>query len=380
MNRSGDEMRMTELDSEQNRTHDNKDDQNNQDDNEKNYNQQLITQEDIIKEDKLQILFNLMGERIRISYPYYNFDFLGARVYEDGYKIKVTCSESDFDKQLHKFPGSVKELPTYSDLRGGMLSAGLLKLSNLIDFKNKLPGYRALSKEVKFSLDTNLLYLRFLSNTGLIKPSEVVLVDTVGKELLAKLNYKYSPKNLDSLKHSIRTKTEYLDEFWNRRVKRSRKAVYIALREYRKILDGVADELNEVNESVADSRFNDMIIVKTLAKFESESQILPVLLTADDAMADLCNAEGLEYFKFDMPHIVEADFCTPDQLIELIFNLSVVLGFIQINSVVVFGEFRGKSSNNPNELKVKYLDNRLKRAFIRDLRICRRLMELGIEK
>jgi hypothetical protein len=336
--------------------------------------------DDIIKEDKLQILLNLFGDQIRISYPFYDFEFLTGYQHEDGYKIKVTCNEPHFDKQLHKFAGHAKELPRYSDLRGGMLSSGILKLSNLEEFKSKLKSYRDLNKDVKFSLDTNLLYLRFLSNSGLIKPSEVVLVDTVGKEIKAKLNYKYNPRVLRAIKRSIKTNAGNIDELWNRRVKRSRKATYIALREYKTLLDGVADELEEVIDSAPDSRKNDIIIVKTLAQFESEGHTLPVLLTADDSMADLCNAEGVEYFKFDMPHIIEGDYCTIDQLLGLIFNLSVVLGFIQVNSVIVFGEFRGKSSNSPDELKIRYLDNRLKKSFQRDLRICRRLMELGIEK
>ena len=338
--------------------------------------------EDVIKEDKLQILLNLFGSKIKIKYPLYDFEFLTASQFEDGYKLRVTCSEQTFDKQLHKFSGQAKELPTYPDLRGGMLSSGVINLSNLDDFKEKLKSYRTLSKSVKFSIDTNLLYLRFVTNTGLIKPSEVVLVDTVGNELIAKLNYKYSSKTLNAIKRSIKIKaqSDYIDELWNRRVKRSRKAAYIALREYKKLLDGVADELEEIEKSEADSRFNDMVIVKTLANFESEGHTLPVLLTADDAMADLCNAEGLEYIKFDMPHIIDADYCTSKQLIGLIFNLAVVLGFIQVNSVVLFGEFRGKSSNNPDQLKLKYLDNRIKNSFKRDLRICRRLMTLGIEK
>jgi hypothetical protein len=208
----------------------------------------------------------------------------------------------------------------------------------------------------------------------------MVLVDTVGDEIKAKLNYKYNPAHLSNLKRMAKGQKHILNELWNRRMKRSRKAAYIALREYKLILDGVADELEEVVQSSADNRDNDTIIVETLGQFGKEGHTLPVLLTADDAMADLCNAEGLEYFKFDIPHIIEADNCEGKQLINLIFNLAVVFGFIKINSVILFGEFRGKSSNKPDELKVEFQNDKIHKDLTRDLRICRKLKKLGIEK
>ncbi len=333
-----------------------------------------------INANEFQILLNLIQKEVSISYPLYDFDFIMARERESGYKLTVTCNDLDFDKNLHRFGGHGRELPSYPDFRGGLISSGVLRFKNLKDFKKKLKSYQNLRKDIKFSLDTNLLYYRFLSNYGLMKPSDIVLVETVGDEIKAKLNYKYNPNQLSTIKRKVKYNKQFLDELWNRRVKRSRKAAYIALREYKTILDGIADELEELKESTANSRDNDMIIVKTLAHLESEGHTFPILLTADDAMADLCNAEGLEYFKFDIPHIVEADFCTGKQLVGLIFNLAVVLGFIKINSVIVFGEFRGKSSNNPDELKLEFQNEKLQKDFKRDLRICRRLMELGIER
>jgi hypothetical protein len=250
----------------------------------------------------------------------------------------------------------------------------------MADFREKLAIYGKLRKEVKFSLDTNLLYFRFITNYSLIKPSDMVLVETVSNEIKARLNHKYTPDKLSALKKMFKYNNKLFDELWNRRIKRSRKAAYIALWEYKYILDGVADELDVLQESKADSSTNDMIIVQTLRNLENAGHTFPVLLTADDAMADLCNAEGLEYFKFDIPHAVEADRCTTKQLLNLIFNLATVFGFIKINSVIVFGEFRGKSSNKPNELNLTFLNRELQRSFDRDLRICRRLMELGIQK
>jgi len=330
--------------------------------------------------EELQILLNLFGKEVRIKYPLYNFDFLLAKEHESGYRITITCNERDFDKELAHFGNQKKELPAYSDLRAGLLSAGVLKYENFDEFLEKLKSYRNLNKDIKFSLDTNMLYFRFTTNNKLIKPSEIVLVETVGDEIKAKLNYKYNPNKLAAIKKSAKVQKQLLDELWNRRMKRSRKAAYIALREYKMLLDGVADELEEVKQSSADSRDNDMIIVKTLTHLECAGHTFPILITADDSMADLCNAEGLEYFKFDLPHLIDADYCTAKPLAGFIFNLAVVFGFIKINSVIIFGEFRGKSSNYPDELKLEFLNENLQHDFERDLRICRRLMKLGIEK
>ena len=315
-----------------------------------------------------------------IQYPLYDFNFLKARVGVEGYHLDITCSEKDFDKQLSRFGNTAKELPSYSDFRGGLISSGVLKFKNVDDLKDKLKIYSNLNKEIKYSLDTNLLYFRFLTNYQLLKPSEVVLVKTVGDEIKSRLNHKYNPQELSSIKHHVRFQKQLLGELWNRRKKHSRKAAYIALREYKMLLEGVADELEEYKLSAGEYRDNDMVIVKTLSELEKEGYILPVLFTADDAMADLCNAEGLEYFKLDIPHAVEAKSCTVKELLGLIFNYSVVFGFIKINSVIVFGEFRGKSTNNPDELKLEFYDKRLYNDFGRDLKICRRLMELGIEE
>ena len=330
--------------------------------------------------DKLQLLLNIIDNRITVSYPLFQFDFFSAEAHEAGYRLKLTCSETDFNREKSKFGGQFRELPSYSDLRAGLLSSGVIGFTNMKEFKEKLNSYRKLSKDVKFSLDTNLLYFRFLSNYELIKPSEIVLVTTVGDEIKAKLNYKYSQGLLSSNRSISGLNKELLNELHNKRVKRSRKAAYIALNEYKDILDGVADEVEEVEKSSPDSRNNDIIIVKTLAKFERAGHTLPVLLTADDAVADLCNAEGVEYFKFDQPHKINIAHCSIKQLIALIFNLATVFGFIKINSVIIFGEFRGKSSNHPDELKLLFLNQKLQGKFDMDLRICRRLMELGIER
>ena len=104
---------------------------------------------------------------------------------------------------------------------------------------------------------------------------------------------------------------------------------------------------------------------------------MPVLLTADRQMADICRAESLEHFHFSIPLAVKADYCDCNSLINLIYNLACVFGVVRLNSIVVFGEFKGKKGFD--ELKLRFLDESLYDEFSRHLRICRRLMRLGIE-
>lgn len=103
---------------------------------------------------------------------------------------------------------------------------------------------------------------------------------------------------------------------------------------------------------------------------------MPVLLTADRQIADICEAESIEHFHFSIPHAVDADYCSCRSLIDFIRSLASVFGVIRLNSVVIFGEFGEKGHD---ELKLGFLDDRLYENFSRHLRICRRLMKLGIE-
>ncbi|WP_290597365.1 MULTISPECIES: PIN domain-containing protein [unclassified Archaeoglobus] len=238
-----------------------------------------------------------------------------------------------------------------------------------------MKSYENLKKTVFFCPDTNILYHRFMTNLG-IDLRSVLLVNVVRDEIEASLNFKYSPSQIAELKKDAKYQSFLLDEFINRRMKRSRLAC-IALTEYRE-LRRYAVEIEGVESSTNDKEQNDLTIVKTLRRFERERAALPVMLTADRQMADLCEAEGIEYFHFSIPHAVKADFCDHSGMIKLIYSLAMVFGVVRLNSVVVFGEFKGKKKIE--ELKLRFLDNEFWKSFEKHLRICRRLMELGIKQ
>ncbi len=331
----------------------------------------------VVTRDELQILLN-MEDEISIMYSFYkHFQLLTAKPEGEGYRLKVFAGEYDFDREAEKLDHYAKEMPGYSDFLECLLSSGVIGYKNEEDFREQIKHYRNLAKRVYFCPDTNVIYHRFISNSSLFNQNEILLVDTVKEEIEAALNFKYSPHQISELKSLVKYQEFLLDEWVNKRMKRSRKAAYIALREYRKVSD-LAVEIEGVEKSTNDSEYNDMILIKSVRRFEKERNALPVLLTADVSMVDICELEGVEHFLFEYPHAISADYCTAEQMLELVYCLAVVFGVIRLNSTVIFGEFRGKSRHE--ELKLRFLDEKMVEDFERDLRICRRLMALGIEK
>ncbi len=332
--------------------------------------------EEIASADELQILLNLVDE-ISLMYPLYSrFQLFEAKPEGEGYKLSIKQGEVDFERQQSYFDHLADEMPSYSDFAECLLVSGVISYENSEEFKDMLNHYRSLKKRVYFCPDTNVIYHRFMSVSSLFKPEEIILVNTTGEEIESSLNFKYASSIISELKRLTKYQPFLLDEFLNRRMKKSRLAAYIAMKEYRELrMQGI--EVEGVERSTDDKEMNDFIIVRTLRRFEKERAAMPVLLTADRQMADICEAEGVEYFHFSIPHAVRADYCDSTSLINLIYNLACVFGVVRLNSVVVFGEFRGKKGFD--ELKLRFLDENLYDEFGRHLRICRRLMRLGIE-
>ncbi len=331
----------------------------------------------IIREDELQILKNSLDD-IHVSYPLYEGDFLIARPEGMGFQLDLPASREIFLDWASKYEPIAGELPSYSDFRECMLASGIAGYTNWAAFDEMLTSYEQLKKTVFFGLDTNLFYHRFVTNNPEINPTSYLVVDTVRDEIAYAINRKYSAKKIEEMVAYAPDHREFIGELENKRTKRSRKAAYLALNEYRSIRDR-ATEVASPDPHSHLSEENDRNIVRALRKFEEERYALPVLLTADIYMADLCMAEGLEYFYFDRPYTMEVTSCTPAELRRLLFNLAVVFGFIQCNGITIFGEYGGKS-NNLDELKMRFRDDSEYHEFLRDIKICRKLSTLGISR
>ncbi|WP_048152133.1 PIN domain-containing protein [Palaeococcus ferrophilus] len=326
----------------------------------------------IIRKAELQLLINLLQRNgLRVEYPLYGMHLLEVRPVEGGYHIKVLTGRREFSEFLRDKREFYDELPQYRDFHEAFLAAGIITYDNADEFQEKLGLYESLTKGVVFAPDTNVLYHSFISNFEPLKSHEIIIVDLVKAEIENAMNFKYRPSEIKALK-KVLPHGELLDEFHNRRKKRSRKAAYVALREFEK-LKYRAIEVQAVENS---GRSNDERIVKTIKNFDKNNAPLTVLLTADVAMTDIARMEGVEYFLFKYPH-EEPDevFASAYGLRSLIFNLAAVFGVVSVNNVYILGEFGGKS--RLDELKVyprKWFEE-----FNFHLEVCRKIEGLGIK-
>jgi len=319
----------------------------------------------------LQILINKF-EICRISYPIFpQFHLLEAHAEDIGYQIRI--NEPDFNGFIQEFDNFQSEIPNYNDFKECFLASSCIKYKNLDDFKKKCNYYENMHQKVYFALDTNILYHCFISSSFL-KNHKVLIPPTVKEEIMASMNYKFTLTQIEELKSNVPFQSHLLNELKNRRMKKSRKAAYLAKNELNKINTIEAEPITYKPSSYEQ---NDMKIVKELKNFKNQTGALVILITADRLIVDFCEMENIDYFLFEHPDKIEVLNCSAEIFRSLIYNLAVMFGFIQLNSVIIFGEFRNKK--RAEELKLKFLNDKFQEEFQKDLRICRRLIALNIE-
>ena len=328
--------------------------------------------------EELQILLNTFGEELEVSYPPLHLTVISVRPTANRYKVAVKTGKEGFDKALG-YDTFEKEKPSYNDVFDCLLNSGIIQYSNMDEFAKTVKTYRSLDKTLYFTPDTNIFYHGFLSNSDLIRPEEILLVNTIRDEIESSLNYRYDNRQINTLKKLASSQGYLFDEMRNRRMKRSRRAAYLAMHDFRLVRDR-AKMLEPVRESMPDGRENDLTIARTLGKFSRESNCIAMMITADSLMTDICETEGITYFHLRVPFKTEYGDYMADarQVRRLLYNLASLFGFIKVNNTIVFGEYRGKA--NPSELKAKFLSEGTFKDFKRDLEICRKLGKLNIIK
>ncbi|MDN7024456.1 hypothetical protein FGU65_06060 [Methanoculleus sp. FWC-SCC1] len=331
----------------------------------------------IVRADEVQVLLNTLGE-VRISYPLYEGDLLVARPHDAGYALEISADRETLSARQESFGSVAGELPSFSDLLECLLASGILRYDNQDAFEEMVPAYRRLKKDVFFGLDTNLFYHRFASRCPAIDPAQYLIVDTVRDEITFAINHKYSAERIAEIAGHAPAYAPLIGELENKRTRKSRKAAYLALREYRSIRDR-ATEIASPGQHSHRNAENDLNIARALRRFEEERYALPVLLTADIYMADLCDAEGIEYFFFERPYTAETAYCSAGAFREFLFTLAAAFGFIRCNGVDILGEYGGKG-NALDDLKLRFGDDAAGDEFMREVTVCRRLIDLGIER
>lgn len=329
----------------------------------------------IIGIPELQILLNLMQWPISLKYPLYDFDIASMKPTGRGFSLQGLCTREDFDEAVSVFGDYSFDMPAYANVMQAMLTAGVLQYRNEAGFQDLKKGYRAMNKEVTFSLDTNMLYDGFPSRQGM--DLSYLLVDLVQSEIEAAINVKYSPHTISDLKRMAPFEGKVLDQLINQKMKRSRVASYNALSEFQKIRDH-AVMVKGIEPAGFDKEKNDLVIIKSVKNYAKESYSLPVHLTADVNAAELCRAEGIAHYLFEYPTGIDVSECSPAGAIELIFRLAIACGVIKCNSALIYGEYKGKGGRK-QDLKVVFRNPDLYELFKRELTLCRSLSQLPLE-
>jgi len=333
---------------------------------------EIMKYEVMIQPEDIQIFLNLLDGNINISYPIYGLDLIRAHVDKKGYTLKYPNKQELWDAS-DDFGSLKKEVPNFNDLRSCLLSSGVMSFKNLEEIKEEIKTYRNIKKSVKFSLDTNMLYFNFTLSHGLLDPSEIVLVKTVRDELMKVMNKKYRHEEILELNKKGNFDGRLLKELKNKRKKKSRNAK-IALKEF-KHLKGDAKVIEEKGDDPPDKR-----IVDSLAEYEKKFDTTIVLLTADDACVDLCEAENIAYIKCDIPNEIDEERCSFETFNKLVLNMASMLGLIKVGPFLVYGEYKGYSSNQPDLLKLKDSYKKRHDLLKKELKICKELREIGIKK
>ena len=339
-----------------------------------------MTVEQFCNVDELQILFNQLGNIIKVSFPLYSLDLIYAKADGHFFDLNIKSKKKDFDDESSNFGDYSSEMPNYSDFIQVLLASGVISFHNIDDFFEKFENISKWpkSKRIVFSADTNMFYNRFFSNFKKISPKEIILVDAIKEEIKSAQNLKFTPSEITEMKKHVRYNKHIIDEFVNRKKKKTRKAAYIAQREYDSIVDGVIGVISCEEKLSNDKENNDKIIVSSLSKSEESKHNMIYFLTADDNISDLCKIGRIEYFLFEIPKYVQVNRCTCQQFRELLFNMARIFGVVQVGSVMVYGEYKEKSSNRPDNVMLEFQNEDLFVEFEKDLTICRRLNELNI--
>jgi uncharacterized protein YdhG (YjbR/CyaY superfamily) len=325
-----------------------------------------------LDEEEAQILINLFLGDFELTYPITRIPLFSCTPTGGKYTLSTAITPESFGIRDED---PYLEGPSYADVLECMMSSGILGFTNMEEFKEKLKAYRAY-KNTLFALDTNIVYRRFVSNTGLLNPKECVIVSTVRDEITSVHNYKYTQEQIIQMKIAAPFERGLLDELANRRMKKSRKAYRFANKELKAL--AAAIPLEAAERFSGQEGEGDRIIARTVSKCARERNAQIVLLTADSSMTDICDAEGIEHFLFEMPKEVPREsLCTGPQLRRLVADLACVLALVKMNSIIIYGEFRGK--RDAEDLKAVFLDGRAADGFKKDLEVCRELKGLGFK-
>lgn len=355
--------------------------------------------EKVVDRDSLMILLNelhSMGkDSFSVKYPFYDinlFDFrknfkIANVVRKDKLELVRTQHIPDSDFLVHDLPG-------YGELEDTFLSCGLTDFANWHEFRKWAEDLVADSKDPRrmvgslcFSIDTNVLYNKFFSDylpskelSFDLDDVDVVISDVVREEVSSRIKHKYRGSNLRKMRKVFHN-YDLLDEFANRNMLDTRKAK-LAQQE----LDTFTRELSAPRVARGkipeDKEERDIEIVKSYKSFSQVCGMNVALITMDQNMADHAKNGGLMYHTLIYPReTYEGGNIDPWASLRLFHDLAVKFGVLAFKGtgVVVFGEWRGKTSQDYTNEKLKLVideSSAVHDELVRDLDLCEKILRI----
>ena len=329
---------------------------------------------------EIQVVLNQFANgRLEVSSPLHGIEVATLEAREDGYRFhRIAGPEAFEDPAVEAWGADLGEAPRYSDLIDAFLYAGIARYSNIDAFQEKRRLLQtALSGEALFALDTNLFYHGFPQASG-IPAEDLVIPEIVAAEIKHGLNWKYDAGKIAALKRVTPAGTRsLLDEFQNQRTKQARRATHFALDQYIRIRDDARQV--PCGPGSSDKEANDALIVRAVRALQVERSGLVMMLTADQNLATLCDAEGVQRFLFVFPRDDPPRSAGFGEVLRWLYALAAVWGVVKVNSVLLFSEWRGRTDQR-YPVRARFLNETMANGCIRDLQLCRELGSLGIER
>jgi hypothetical protein len=323
---------------------------------------------------EMQLLLNSISVEndkiwFAVSFPLFNdFQLFKAKPEGPGYTIDI--GTIDFNAIHTQIPQYAEEFPNYQDFKECFLASGCIQYDNVADFLNRHKNYKDKNKRVFFSPDSNILYHGFLSSkASFLSKERIPIAPTVHNEIEDAMNHKYDKATIDDMKSKLRFNSDLIKGWLNNRVKRSRKAAYLAMREKNRLL---TFKVAEIEGRPTNYAKKDLQILKELQQFMDQSRSDVIYLTADRTSQDFCEMNNIEYFLFTTPANVDVQRCAAQAFCELLFDLTAIFGVVRVHRTFLFCEFPSKTTLD--QLKVRFATEKHYAQFTKDLKICRRLM------
>lgn len=352
----------------------------------------------IVGKDSLMVLINEMHsngkDSFRVKYPFYDIDLFN---FQTDFRItNVVGKERLQQVRSEHVPDSDflrDDLPGYDELETGFLSSGLLDYENWDEFRKWMTDLVRYSKDprrmvgsLSFAIDTSALYNKLFSSylpgkeTDFdIDDIDIVISDVVRGEVSSRIKHKYRSSNIQKMKAVFRNK-RFLDEFANRNMLGTRKAKLAQLE-----LDAFTKELSAPRISkgdIKDSEERDIEIVRTYKVFSQTCGMNIALITMDQNMADHAKNSGVMYHTLVYPkEEFKGGPVNPWRCLSLFHDLAVRFGVLVFRGmgVVVFGEWRGKTSQDYTKEKLKLLIDEksvIHEKLARDLDLCEKILKV----